>query len=399
MRILILTNFYPKIGNITSGIFVVKRLVEYKKFDVSFDTIPVYMKDDFFLKLLRKILKLQSTESLEKFENIKFRKIDVKINLLKKILEKTGFLNFSKEFSKQLEKQINLKSYDIIHAHGMSLNLPAGYIAKLISEKYDIPFFVTLHGGDVNYNMAKNNRNRTMYIETFENASKVIFVSNALLEKAKSLGYSGKNAIVIPNGYDPEIFKPMNKEKIRKELGIYRKGYKYVGFVGNLIPVKRADKLPEIFENISKNYDKVMFLIVGDGYLKEKIEKEMKEKNLEYIFIGRVSQRSVAKWMNTMDVMVLPSRNEGWPCVVKEAQACGTCVVGSNNSGIQEAIGFNDYIVEEGENFEERFANKVVEILKNGSDSKNLIENTREFSWQRVSEKEIEIYNHVREDA
>ncbi|MBO8140505.1 MAG: glycosyltransferase [Thermosipho sp. (in: Bacteria)] len=398
MRILILTNFYPKIGNITSGIFVVKRLVEYKKFDVSFDTIPVYMKDDFFLKLLRKILKLQSTESLEKFENIKFRKIDVKINLLKKILEKTGFLNFSKEFSKQLEKQINLKSYDIIHAHGMSLNLPAGYIAKLISEKYDIPFFVTLHGGDVNYNMAKNKKNRTIYIETFENTSKVIFVSNALLEKAKSLGYSGKNAIVIPNGYDPEIFKPMDKKQVRKELGIYKKEYKYVGFVGNLIPVKRADKLPEIFENISKNYDKVMFLIVGDGYLKEKIEKEMKEKSLEYIFTGRVSQGSVAKWMNAMDIMVLPSRNEGWPCVVKEAQACGTCVVGSSNGGIPEAIGYKEYIVEEGENFEERFANKVVEILKNGSDSKNLIENTREFTWNRIVENEIEIYIKIMED-
>ena len=392
MRILILTNFYPKIGNITSGIFVVKRLVEYKKFDVSFDTIPVYMKDDFFLKLLRKILKLQSTESLEKFENIKFRKIDVKINLLKKILEKTGFLNFSKEFSKQLEKQINLKSYDIIHAHGMSLNLPAGYIAKLISEKYDIPFFVTLHGGDVNYNMAKNKKNRTIYIETFENASKVIFVSNALLEKAKSLGYSGKNAIVIPNGYDPEIFKPMDKKQVRKELGIYKKEYKYVGFVGNLIPVKRADKLPEIFENISKNYDKVMFLIVGDGYLKEKIEKEMKEKSLEYIFTGRVSQGSVAKWMNAMDIMVLPSRNEGFGAVVIEAQACGTCVVGSSNGGIPEAIGFKEYIVNEGEHFEERFVKRIVEILRNGYDSSELTRRTKEFTWKNIVKQEMDLY-------
>ncbi|MBO8140124.1 MAG: glycosyltransferase [Thermosipho sp. (in: Bacteria)] len=392
MRILILTNFYPKIGNITSGIFVVKRLVEYKKFDVSFDTIPVYMKDDFFLKLLRKILKLQSTESLEKFENIKFRKIDVKINLLKKILEKTGFLNFSKEFSKQLEKQINLKSYDIIHAHGMSLNLPAGYIAKLISEKYDIPFFVTLHGGDVNYNMAKNKKNRTIYIETFENTSKVIFVSNALLEKAKSLGYSGKNAIVIPNGYDPEIFKPMDKKQVRKELGIYKKEYKYVGFVGNLIPVKRADKLPEIFENISKNYDKVMFLIVGDGYLKEKIEKEMKEKSLEYIFTGRVSQGSVAKWMNAMDIMVLPSRNEGFGAVVIEAQACGTCVVGSSNGGIPEAIGFKEYIVNEGEHFEERFVKRIVEILRNGYDSSELTRRTKEFTWKNIVKQEMDLY-------
>jgi len=48
--------------------------------------------------------------------------------------------------------------------------------------------------------------------------------------------------------------------------------------------------------------------------------------------IGRVSQVDVAKYMNAMDVMVLPSRNEGFGAVVIEAQACGTCVVGSSDS-------------------------------------------------------------------
>jgi glycosyltransferase involved in cell wall biosynthesis len=395
MKILFLTNFYPKIDNKTSGIFVVKRLIEHKKLGIPFDVIPIYMKDDFFLKSFRKIFKLQSVESLKELEGIKFEKINVEINLFEKFLEKNGLLNFSKKFFNKLDKQINLKSYDIIHAHGMSLNLPAGYIAKLISEKYSTPYLITLHGGDVNYNMAKNNKNREIYIESFEKASKVIFVSNALLENAKSFGYSGKNAVIIPNGYDPEIFKPMDKEQVRKELGIYKKGYKYVGFVGNLIPVKRADKLPEIFENISKKYIKVKFLIVGDGYLKERIEKEMKEKGLEYIFTGRISQESVVKWMNAMDIMVIPSRNEGFGSVVIEAQACGTCVIGSSNGGIPEAIGFNEYIIEEGKNFDERIADKIVKILKNGYDSEILIQRSKEYIWKKIVENEINLYKET----
>ncbi|HCF37574.1 MAG TPA: glycosyltransferase family 4 protein [Thermosipho africanus] len=397
MKILFLTNFYPKVDNKNSGIFVVKRLFEYKNLGIDFDVIPIYMKDDVILSLARKILKLSSTEAIEEFYNINFKIVNVKINLFKKILEKIGVVNFSKEFFKYLEKELDLNSYDIVYAHGMSLNIPAGFIAKIIFEKYKIPYIVTLHGGDVNYNMAKFGK-KNLYIQTFEKASKVVFVSDALLERAKSYGYSGRNAAVIPNGYDPTIFKPMDKVFIRKELNIYKEGYKYVGFVGNLIPVKRADKLPEIFEKIAKRYKRVKFLIVGDGYLREKIEEKMKQKNLNYIFTERVLQEDVARYMNAMDVMVLPSRNEGWPCVVLEAQACGTCVIGSSNGGIPEAIGFEEYVVKDGENFEERFAKKVVEILSNGYESDKFIQRVKNYTWENIVKKEISVLENFRKD-
>jgi len=86
-----------------------------------------------------------------------------------------------------------------------------------------------------------------------ERAARTIFVSNALLEMAKQFGYSRKNTMVVPNGFDLNIFKPLEKELIRKELGIHSLGYKYVGFVGNLNYVKRADKLTEIFLKIAKS--------------------------------------------------------------------------------------------------------------------------------------------------
>jgi len=60
--------------------------------------------------------------------------------------------------------------------------------------------------------------------------------------------------------------------------------------------------------------------------------------------------------------------------VVIEAQACGTCVIGSSNGGIPEAIGFDEYVVEEGEDFEEEFAKKVVDVLQKGYDAQELIE-------------------------
>jgi len=59
-----------------------------------------------------------------------------------------------------------------------------------------------------------------LYIDVFENAAKVVFVSNAILERAKDYGYSGNNAIVSPNGVDLDNFKLLDKNKIKLELGL-----------------------------------------------------------------------------------------------------------------------------------------------------------------------------------
>ncbi|MGQ9856720.1 MAG: glycosyltransferase [Fervidobacterium sp.] len=137
----------------------------------------------------------------------------------------------------------------------------------------------------------------------------------------------------------------------------------------------------------------VFFIVVGDGELRKKLESETEE--LEVLFAGRVPQEKVAEYMSAMDVMVLPSRNEGWPCVVLEAQACGTCVVRSNNGGIPEAIGFSEYVIEEGEDFEERFAMKVVDVLENGYDALRLIERAQRFTWNEIVKREISVYSEI----
>ena len=54
------------------------------------------------------------------------------------------------------------------------------------------------------------------------------------------------------------------------------------------------------------------------------MEAEAKQKGLDVMFTGIVSQEKVAKYKNAMDVMMLPSRNDGFGAVVIEAQSFGT---------------------------------------------------------------------------
>ncbi|KAF2958602.1 glycosyl transferase group 1 [Thermotoga sp. Ku-13t] len=392
MKVLVITNLAPTKENPMSGIFVVKRLQQYAKFCVDYLAISLGFEERWDVRLLKKLLRKSSYTRLDRLLNVKFEPILIPWNLAKLLLHRTHLIDNAKltqEYAHRIEFKLSDFQFDLIHAHGM-YEIPAAEIAYFLARKHDKPFVVSLHGSDVNLLMPKR---KQRYIEILESASKCIFVSNKLLETAKSFGYSGKNAVVIPNGYDPEIFKPMDKNKVRKELGIHKDNYKYVGFVGNLISIKRADKLEKIFNLIAKEIPETFFIVVGDGPLREKIKKETKGLNI--IFTGRLPQKDVAKYMNAMDVMVLPSRNEGFGCVVLEAQACGTCVIGSSNGGIPEAIGFEEYVVEEGDNFEERFAQRVVEVLKKGYNAAKLIARAQEYTWRRIVEMEIDVYREV----
>jgi len=397
VNILFITNLFPFFGNKTSGAFITHRLKSLKRLGIDFTVYALSAQDDLLMRILLKVLGIKPVVVPDvplNVNGITYNYVTFNRKLLNmvydEILKGKKYVKYSKKVVEQILDKNKEKKFDLIHAHGMYNFIPSGLVAMELSEKYNIPFVVTLHGSDINYRMKWR---KELYLNVLESAAKCIFVSNGLLNMAKSYGYSGKNAVVIPNGYDSEIFKPMDKDQIRKELGIYKEGYKYVGYVGNLIYVKRADKLPEILKYIHQEIPNTKFLVVGDGKYRNKLEKET--DGLDIHFTGMLPQTEVVKWMNAMDVMILPSRNEGFPTVVNEAQGCGTPVVGSSNGGIPEAIGNGGIVVEDGKDFEKRFAKAVVDLLANPIDRDFLVRKAVKYSWENIVNLELNVYQEI----
>ncbi|WP_024621025.1 glycosyltransferase [Metaclostridioides mangenotii] len=233
-----------------------------------------------------------------------------------------------------------------------------------------------------------------------DNAYFNMFVSNGLYENAKELGYKKDNYMVINNGVNPDKFYTIAEEEIDEIKKKINLSGKIIGFTGNLNTVKRADKLIEIFDHINiLSKEEVSFLVVGDGPLRDGMEKDAKDKNLNIFFSGNVKVDDVRNYMNVMDMMLLPSRNEGFGCVVLEANACGTRVIGSDVGGICEAVRNDELIVSEGDDFELRMAKKTVDILNQSYDKNKLIEDVKNgFTWSAIAQHEINVYKGVQNE-
>ncbi len=103
--------------------------------------------------------------------------------------------------------------------------------------------------------------------------------------------------------------------------------------------VKGVDRIPEIFNEINKKFfNKVQFLLAGDGDLKGNVEHQLDQLSLNYKFLGRLSSEEMVNYLNILDVLILPSRNEGLPLIILEAESCGTKVVATDVGGVFRGI-------------------------------------------------------------
>ena len=171
--------------------------------------------------------------------------------------------------------------------------------------------------------------------------------------------------------------------ELKRQYGIF--GDVVLGFVGNIIDVKNVLVLPEIVLNVKKMMsDKdVVLVIVGNGDLEKPLFNQLEGNGIKYIYIGKQPPAAVPGIMNCLDLLILPSKNEGLPMVTLEAMACGVKVVGSNVGGISESIG-KENCFDLGPSFVKDISVRIVELVKNQN---NPITLPSEFSWTSAIDK------------
>ncbi|MHB9293770.1 putative glycosyltransferase EpsF [Hollandina sp. SP2] len=128
---------------------------------------------------------------------------------------------------------------------------------------------------------------------------------------------------IIHNAIDTKkfIFSQSEREIKRKELNLENK--LVIGHIGRFHFQKNHEFLLNIFAEISKNRKDTILLLIGDGELFGDIKSLVELSGLKnnVIFLGL--RNDIPKLLHAMDIFVFPSRYEGLPFVLVEAQTAG----------------------------------------------------------------------------
>lgn len=134
--------------------------------------------------------------------------------------------------------------------------------------------------------------------------------------------------VVIPNGIcaDQFRFNESWRRKIREKLGI-ENAY-VLGHVGGLCDTKNHAYLLDVFRAVAARRDDAVLLMVGTGPMREEIEARVERHPYRDRIIMYGETPEPEKMYMAMDAFVFPSKYEGLPMTLLEAQTSGLpCVI------------------------------------------------------------------------
>lgn len=165
-----------------------------------------------------------------------------------------------------------------------------------------------------------------------------LYVGKLNKEYLQHYGVPEKKLFFVPHFVDNEYFHKVSQNcikenkhlEIRKRLKIPQQAFTVL-FVGKLVDIKRPFDLLKAFEYImTKN---IHILIVGDGPLRDELEKAARLISEKIHFAGFINQSELPCYYSSCDLLVLTSSHETWGLVVNEAMACGIPAIVSDKVG------------------------------------------------------------------
>ncbi|CAN2040237.1 Glycosyltransferase family 4 protein [Candidatus Magnetomoraceae bacterium gMMP-15] len=239
----------------------------------------------------------------------------------------------------RLIRFIKKGKYKIVHTHSSK----AGILGRWAAWLAGTPVIIhTVHGWG--HNSRQHPLIRAFYILleklTLPITDRLIAVSPLDIQKGLSDGIGKQNDfVVIRSGIELERFghPKISRDKTRSSLGIPPHAF-VIGSVTRLSPQKAPLDFIEAVGIIAKKNPNAWFVIVGDGPLRQDVERLANKLDLKDRLILTGLRRDIPELMAAFDIFVLSSLWEGLPRVLPQAMATGLPIVATNIDGNAEAV-------------------------------------------------------------
>lgn len=317
-----------------------------KKLLIFHPTIAPY-RIDFFNHLYKTF----DTRICLRYHNLKSQKFNYKQISDKFDFEpiylKESFKILGKQMYKGIWTQLNAFNPDIVLVEEFSIYTLIVILHRFFKrKKYKIVSIC-----DDSYNMVAEN-NDLSKAHRFARKILVPYIDELILvEPRVKTYYKNKygKGIYFPIIKDDEITRKRYENLLNKSYKTAIKnnllGKRIFLFVGRIVNLKNLEVAIKAFAKLNQSEN--IFFIIGDGPLRENLEKTVNKLDINVKFTGRLEGDELEQWYNIAQVFILPSFLEPFGAVTNEALLAGCKALISEKAGSQCLInnGVNGYII------------------------------------------------------
>lgn len=323
-----------------------------------------------------------------------------------------GLMNDRKAYLR-IKKIIKDFKPDIVHTHAAK----AGTVGRLAALNCNVPVVLhTFHGHVFHSYFNPVITQLFLQIERYlaRRSSRIIAISP--LQKKELAGKyklcNPEKISIVPLGFDLDRFY-VNRNENRKsfrEKFFLKDNEIAIGIIGRLVPVKNHSLFLKSFKLIADQFPKIKAFIIGDGEIRNQIEKECEQLKLNYTDKKEEFSNSkiiFTSWIKNiewalagLDIVALTSLNEGTPVSLIEAQAAAKAIITTDVGGIRDIVLPDQSALLSASDNVDQFASGMQKLisdktLRNNFGLKGEQFVKERFSYQRLVEDMRKLYREL----
>jgi glycosyltransferase involved in cell wall biosynthesis len=287
----------------------------------------------------------------------------------------------------QIKSLLNKLQPDIVHTHSAKAGILGRFAGHSLKGKWADNRPAVVHGiHGLAFHPYQGQWLNKLYIAAEKSAAKrtdfFISVADAMTTQSIAVGIGAPEQFVTAySAIDEDDFlEPISKERkkdFRRKYEISEDSIVLVT-IARLFMLKGHEYIIESAKELSKRFEKCVWLFVGDGNLSEHFKQQVHQLGLteKFKFTGLLPPSQIPLAIQSSDILVHCSLREGLARTLPQAMLCGRPAISFDVDGAKEVVNENTGRLIEPKNIEQ-LTKACAELIEDEDLRKKLGENGR----------------------